>query len=159
MSYLSLISWTDRDVTWVATRIRSAYSSVSKRETSFSRIALDSVMDINSSSIRFSNLILADRENRADFRRRDRSDDRSKFGLRDPTGPVPAEAEQFRVRLLPVQDHGAVDAVQVEHDPGEVLQFGGRGALRRDKSDEYVLRPADRREDSGHFLKDLLLVH
>src|SRR2546427_3496965 len=64
MSYLSLISWTDRDVTWVATRIRSAYSSVSKRETSFSRIALDSVMDINSSPIRFSILILADREER-----------------------------------------------------------------------------------------------
>src|SRR6266571_2706592 len=67
MSYLSLISWTDRDVTWVATRIRSAYSSVSKRETSFSRITLDSVMDINESSIRFSILILADREDGGRF--------------------------------------------------------------------------------------------
>src|SRR5438093_11308549 len=67
MSYLSLISWTDRDVIWVATRIRSAYSSVSKRETSFSRIALDSVMAINYSPIRFSILILADREERARF--------------------------------------------------------------------------------------------
>src|SRR3989442_14636890 len=68
MSYLSLISCTDRDVIWVATRIRSAYSSVSKRETSFSRIALDSVMDINDSSIRFSILILADREESGVFR-------------------------------------------------------------------------------------------
>src|SRR2546425_10404958 len=67
MSYLSLISCTDREVIWVATRIRSAYSSVSKRETSFSRIALDSVMDINSSPIRFSILILADWEERARF--------------------------------------------------------------------------------------------
>src|SRR6266705_3391534 len=48
MSYLSLISCTDRETVCVATRIRSAYSSVSKRETSFSRIAHDSPMRINS---------------------------------------------------------------------------------------------------------------
>src|SRR5712692_9701892 len=159
MSYLSLISWTDRDVIWVATRIRSAYSSVSKRETSFSRIALDSVMDINSSPIRFSILIFADREEPGHFRDEVRSHDRSEFRLRHPGRPVPAEAEQLRVRLLPVQDHGAVDAVQVEHDPGEVLQLRGRGALGGDESDEDVFRSADRREDAGHFLEDFLLVH
>src|SRR3972149_2711443 len=49
MSYLSLISCTDRDVLCVATKMRSAYSSVSKRETSFSRIGLDSAVDVNSS--------------------------------------------------------------------------------------------------------------
>src|SRR3989454_9602758 len=49
MSYLSLISCTDRGILWVATRMRSAYSSVSKRETSFSRIALDSAVDTNRS--------------------------------------------------------------------------------------------------------------
>src|SRR6267378_398967 len=47
MSYLSLISCTDLDVLCVATKMRSAYSSVSKRETSFSRIGLDSVVDSN----------------------------------------------------------------------------------------------------------------
>src|SRR2546427_5416156 len=159
MSYLSLISWTDRDVTWVATRIRSAYSSVSKRETSFSRIALDSVMAINSSPIRFSILILADREKRALFGDVFRLHDRPKFRLRDPGRPVPGDAEELRVRLLPVQDHGTVDAVQVEDDPREVLELGSRGALRRDESHEHVFRPPDRREDAGHFLEDLLLVH
>src|SRR2546428_4247418 len=159
MSYLSLISWTDRDVIWVATRIRSAYSSVSKRETSFSRIALDSVMDINDSSIRFSILILVDREERARFGDAFRSPNRPKFRLRDPGRPVPSEAEQLRVRLLPVQDHGTVDAIEVEHDPGEVLELGGRGALRRDESDEHVFRPPDRREDPGHLLEHFLLVH
>src|SRR5919197_3077374 len=49
MSYLSEISCTDRDVLCVATKIRSAYSSVSNRETSFSRIVLDSAMGVNSS--------------------------------------------------------------------------------------------------------------
>src|SRR3989442_10652077 len=47
MSYLSLISCTDLEVFCVATKMRSAYSSVSKRETSFSRIGLDSVVDSN----------------------------------------------------------------------------------------------------------------
>src|SRR5881397_358614 len=160
MSYLSLISWTDRDVTWVATRIRSAYSSVSKRETSFSRIALDSVMAINSSPIRFSILILADREKRARFRRDVfRSHDRPKFRLRDPGRPVPGDAEELRVRLLPVQDDGAVDAVEAQHDAGQILQLGGRGALRGDESDEHVFRSPDRREDAGHLLENLLLVH
>src|SRR2546425_11181181 len=158
MSYLSLISWTDRDVIWVATRIRSAYSSVSKRETSFSRIALDSVMDINDSSIRFSILILADREESGVSGDEIRSHDRPKVRLRDPSGPVPGEAEQLRVRLLPVQDHGSVDAVQVEHDPGEILELGGRGGLRRDESDEHVFRPPDRGEHAGHFLEDFLPV-
>src|SRR2546422_2301367 len=159
MSYLSLISWTDRDVIWVATRIRSAYSSVSKRETSFSRIALDSVMAINSSPIRFSILILADREKRALFGDVFRLHDRPKFRLRDPGRPVPGDAEELRVRLLPVQDHGTVDAIQVEHDPGEVLQLGRGGALGGDEPDEHVFRPPDRREDARHLLEDLLLVH
>src|SRR2546422_1799153 len=159
MSYLSLISWTDRDVIWVATRIRSAYSSVSKRETSFSRIALDSVMAINSSPIRFSILILADREKRALFGDVFRLHDRPKFRLRNPGRPVPGDAEELRVGLLPVQDHGTVDAVQVEHNPGEILELGGRGALRRDESDEHVLRTPDRREDAGHPLEHFLLVH
>src|SRR3989475_472525 len=159
MSYLSLISWTDRDVTWVATRIRSAYSSVSKRETSFSRIALDSVMAINSSPIRFSILILADREKRALFGDVFRLHDRPKFRLRDPGRPVPGDAEELRVRLLPVQDHGTVDAIQVEHAPGEVLQLGRGGALGGDEPDEHVFRPPDRREDARHLLEDLLLVH
>src|SRR2546426_299195 len=159
MSYLSLISWTDRDVIWVATRIRSAYSSVSKRETSFSRIALDSVMAINSSPIRFSILILADREKRALFGDVFRLHDRPKFRLRDPGRPVPGDAEELRVRLLPVQNHGTVDAIQVEHDPGEVLQLGRGGALGGDEPDEHVFRPPDRREDARHLLEDLLLVH
>src|SRR5256885_17010460 len=67
MSYLSLISCTDLDVLCVATKMRSAYSSVSKRETSFSRIGLDSVGIVIRLSIRFSDLILADREGCADF--------------------------------------------------------------------------------------------
>src|SRR5438876_10452372 len=67
MSYLSLISCTDLDVLCVATKMRSAYSSVSKRETSFSRIGLDSVGIVIRLSIRFSDLILADRERCARF--------------------------------------------------------------------------------------------
>src|SRR5438128_10416604 len=96
MSFLSLISWTDRDVTLVATRIRSAYSSVSKRETSFSRIALDSVMDINDSSIRFSILILADREDGARFRQSDPI-------TRSGAGPlsVPRRTNPRRARTTP----------------------------------------------------------
>src|SRR3989441_6592380 len=99
MSYLSLISWTDRDVTWVATRIRSAYSSVSRRETSFSRIALDSVMDINDSSIRFSIFILADREDGARFRR---SDPITRSGAGPLSGP--GRTNPRRGRTTPCTD-------------------------------------------------------
>src|SRR5206468_11014158 len=67
MSYLSLISCTDLDVLCVAIKMRSAYLSVSKRESSFSRIGLDSVGIVIRLSIRFSDLILADRERCARF--------------------------------------------------------------------------------------------
>src|SRR5256712_11491428 len=72
-----------------------------------------------------------------------RSYDRAQVRFRDPAGPIPSEAEQLRVRLLTVEDHGTVDAVQMKHDPGEVLQFRGGSGLRRHESDEHVFRPAD----------------
>src|SRR5256712_13308925 len=72
-----------------------------------------------------------------------RSHDRAQVRFRDPAGPIPGKAEQLRVRLLTVEAHGPVDAVQMKHDPGEVLQFCGGRALRGDESDEDVFRAAD----------------
>src|SRR2546426_9818583 len=88
-----------------------------------------------------------------------RSYDRAQVRFRDPAGPVPSEAEQLRVRLLTVEDHGTVDAVQMKHGPGEVLQLRGGRALRRDESDEDVLRTADRGEDPGPLLENFLPLH
>src|SRR2546425_1476390 len=160
MSYLSLISCTDRGILWVATRMRSAYSSVSKRETSFSRIALDSAVDTNRSiypvlefdtcRVAIANPIV---------HRKSGSNNRPQFRPGHPGRPVPGHVEQLRIRLRAVQDHGAVDYVQMKHDPCEVLQFRGGGALRGDEPDEDVFRSADRREDPGHLLQDFLLVH
>src|SRR3989441_2364686 len=160
MSYLSLISCTDRGILWVATRMRSAYSSVSKRETSVSRIALDSAVDTNRSIypvLEFDTCRVAIANPIA--QRKSESHNRPQLRLGHSGGPVPGHVEQLRVRLRPVQDHGAVDDVQVKHDAREVLEFRGGGALRGDEPDEHVFRAADRREDSGHLLQDFLLVH
>src|SRR5688572_9727712 len=152
MSYLSLISCTDRGVVWVATKIRSAYSSVSKRETSFSRIALDSVWVLIPLSIRFSDLILGS-GGPALFRGRFfSSHDRPQLGLRHAGGPVPGHVEQFRVRLLPVHDDGTVHDIYMEYDVREVLELRGRGALGGHESDDRILCPADGREDAGKLL-------
>src|SRR5437870_12839953 len=105
MSYLSLISWTDRDVFCVATKMRSAYSSVSNRETSFSRIGLDSVVDSNpvivpvlgfdtrgsGGSMRISPTQCA-------------SHDRPQDRPREAPVQDPREVENLRVRLLRVHD-------------------------------------------------------
>src|SRR5712692_5960417 len=160
MSYLSLISCTDRGMLWVATRIRSAYSSVSKRETSFSRIALDSAVDTNRSIypvLEFDTCRVAIANPVA--QRKSESHNRPQLRLGHSGGPVPGHVEQLRVGLRPVQDHGAVDDVQMKHDAREVLEFRCGGALRGDEPDEHVFRSADRREDSGHLLQDFLLVH
>src|SRR5947207_15657469 len=107
MSYLSLISWTDRDVFCVATKMRSAYSSVSNRETSFSRIGLDSVVDSNPVIVP----VLGFDTRGSGGRRRSsptqcRSHDRSQGRPRDPSGQVPRAVEHPRGTLLSVPDHG-----------------------------------------------------
>src|SRR5207249_7551636 len=160
MSYLSLISWTDRDVFWVATKMRSAYSSVSNRETSFSRIGLDSVVDSNPVIVP----VLGFDTRGSGGRRRIAptqcgSHDRSQDRPREPSGQVPREVEQLRVRLLSVEDDGAVDAVDPEDGVREVLELRGRRALRRHEPHEHVVGPADRGEDARHAFNDLFAVH
>src|SRR6266702_4848650 len=127
MSYLSLISCTDRETVCVATRIRSAYSSVSKRETSFSRIARHSPMRINSAIYPVLGFdTRGPREAvrlRAPTTRPIASHDRPQIRLRDPGRKIPGQAEKPRVGFRAVQDHGAINRLDVEHDPGEVLQF------------------------------------
>src|SRR5438876_10917435 len=108
MSYLSLISWTDRDVFCVATKMRSAYSCVSNRETSFSRIGLDSVVASNPVIVP----VLGFDTRGSGGRRRISatqcgSHDRAQDRARQASGQVPREAEQLRVRLLAVQDVGS----------------------------------------------------
>src|SRR6266542_3441303 len=132
MSYLSLISCTDRETVCVATRIRSAYSSVSKRETSFSRIARHSPMRINSAI--YPVLEFDTRGSREAVGLRGpttvaiRSHNRTQIRLRDPGRHVPGQAEQSGVGFRAVQDDGAVDRLDVEDDPGEVLQLPRRRA-------------------------------
>src|SRR5436853_815119 len=87
------------------------------------------------------------------------SHDRPQFRLRKATGPVPREVEQLRVRLLSVQDHGAVHAVDPEDRVGQVLELRRGGAVGGDKPHEDILRPSKGREDARHALDDLLPVH
>src|SRR6266545_2700371 len=142
MSYLSLISCTDRETACVATRIRSAYSSVSKRETSFSRIARHSPMRINSAIYPVLGFdTRGSREAagpRAPATRAIRSDNLPQIRLRDPGRNVPGQVEKPGVGFRAVQHHGAVDRLDVDHDSGEVLQLRRRRGLRRHDPDEYV---------------------
>src|SRR5438552_10669537 len=159
MSYLSLISWTDRDVFCVATKMRSAYSSVSNRETSFSRIGLDSVVDSNPVIVP----VLGFDTRGSGGRRRISptqcgSHDRSQDRPREPSGQVPREVEQLRVRLLSVEDDGSVDAVDPEDGVGEVFELRGRRALRRCAPHEQVFGPANRGEDARHAFDALVAV-
>src|SRR5712664_1574429 len=162
MSYLSLISWTERDVLCVATRIRSAYSSVSNRETSFSRIARDSVLDIHPSIypvLGFDTRRSGGAERIYALSRCPPSHDWAELRLRNSRGPVPGKVEQTRVRLLSIHDDGTIHAFDMEHDVRDVLQLGGRRGAGCDEAYERVLRAADRGEDAGHALDDLLPVH
>src|SRR3989441_11596320 len=100
MSYLSLISCTDRGILWVATRMRSAYSSVSKRETAFSRIALASAVDTNPSiypalefdtcSVAIANPVV---------HRQSGSNKRPQVRPGHPRRPDPGHVVQLRIRL------------------------------------------------------------
>src|SRR5207247_7536058 len=103
MSYLSLISWTDRDVFCVATKMRSAYSSVSNRETSFSRIDLDSVVDSNPVIVPVLGFDIRGsgggmRISRTQCASHDRPQDRP----REPSGELQRAVENIRERLLRV---------------------------------------------------------
>src|SRR5205809_1551251 len=110
MSYLSLISCTDRETVCVATRIRSAYSSVSKRETSFSRIARHSPMRINSAI--YPVLGFDTRGSRQAARLREPatrsigSHNRPQLRLPDARREVPGQVEEPGVGFRAVQDHG-----------------------------------------------------
>src|SRR6266508_933968 len=113
MSYLSLISCTDRDTVCVATRIRSAYSSVSKRETSFSRIARYSPMRINSAI--YPVLGFDTRgppeagRHREPATRPIGSHNRPQNRLRNAGRQIPGQVEEPRVGFRAVQHHRAVD--------------------------------------------------
>src|SRR6266571_9007455 len=147
MSYLSLISCTDRETVCVATRIRSAYSSVSKRETSFSRIAHDSPMRINSAIYPVLGFDTrgppGGRPLREPARRPIGSHDRPQIRLRDAGRKIPGQAEEPGVGFRAVQDHGSVDRLEVEHEPGEDLQFRRGSDMRRREPDEHVFRAPD----------------
>src|SRR5437773_4487900 len=160
MSYLSLISCTDLDVLCVATKMRSAYSSVSKRETSFSRIG--SRFSGDSNPIIYP-VLGFDTRGSGEMREIRRgfygSYDRPQVRDQKATGPVPREVEQLRVRLLSVEDHGAVHTVDPEDRVGQVLELRRGRAVGRDKPDEHILRPSEGREDTRHGLDHPLPIH
>src|SRR6266511_1783527 len=130
MSYLSEISCTDRATSWVATRIRSAYSSVSRREMSFSRIAC----------VRFFGYIkcLATRLSGLRLSLHDGSEKR----LRHTARIGEREAVNLRVRLLAIENNRPVQVLDLD-----VLRRH-RGELRRGdgergrEPDEQVALPA-----------------
>src|SRR5207247_8396848 len=101
MSYLSLISCTDLDVLCVATKMRSAYSSVSKRETSFSRIG--SRFSGDSNPIIYPVLGFDTRRSggmREIHREFSASHDRPQLRLRRAIGPVARVVGHMRARRL-----------------------------------------------------------
>src|SRR3972149_8536353 len=104
--------------------MRSAYSSVSNRDTSFSRIVRRFILAINS---RFYPVIRIETTG---------SDDRAQARLGHAGRPVPGEVEEFRVGLLSVEDHGTVQALDVQHGAGEVRELRGARAPGRHEAHE-----------------------
>src|SRR5947199_7441331 len=107
-------------------------------------------MDVNSSSIRFSILILADREDGTDSAGVIRSDDRSKFCLRHPGGPVPGEAEQLGVRLLPYRTPGTLKPSRFRAAAARVSRFAARAPFRLTDPQDPAFRPRTPQKTPAH---------
>src|SRR3989442_14858727 len=134
MSYLSEISCTDRAFSWVATRIRSAYSSVRRREMSFSRIAFARFFgDIKCLATRLSGLRL-------------NLQDGSEDGLWGPIRKGEGKVVQFGVRLLAVEDDGTIEVLDPHVLGRHARELGARRGQRRREPDEEVPFPSDRRD-------------
>src|SRR3989454_8923807 len=142
MSYLSEISWTDRAFSCVATRIRSAYSSVNRREISFSRIAFARFFgDIKCLATRLSGLRL-------------NLHDGGEHRLRDPLRIGERQVVELRVRFLAIQHDGTVQVLDPNVLGRHARELLARRCEGRREADEQIALPADGRDMPGELLED-----
>src|SRR6266540_908699 len=147
MSYLSEISWTDREFSWVATRIRSAYSSVRRREISFSRIVVARFFGyIKCLATRLSGLRL-------------NLHDGSEHRFRHPLRVREREIVQLRVRFLTVQHNRPVEILHSHVLRGHARELLARCIERGRQPDEEVPLPAHSGDVARELLEDAVSVH
>src|SRR3990170_5996467 len=146
MSYRSLISCTERGCTCVATKMRSAYSSVSRREISFSRIWSDGCgAPLKGVSTPVSDLRLI-------------LHDRGQHGPRRARLVGEREVEQPRVRLLPEEEDRAVHVLHLHVHVCEVRELRRALRERADVAHEDVPAPAHGGYVPRHLLENGLPV-